>query len=409
MQLSKISCFFLCLLLSVWGLFFLPGKISFKTGTATPILPEPEIVIPTTTSVPDAPSLSAGYACVTDAASGRILYGKEEMTEAPMASTTKIMTAILVLESNKQSDIVTASKYAASMPKVHLGMKEGYQYVMKDLLYSLMLESHNDTAVAIAEHIAGSVNAFAAQMNKKAKELGMTSTNFVTPNGLDANGHHSTARDMCKLASYAMTNKAFCSLIQTKSHHFSDVSKKHSYSLTNRDSFLSYYNGALGIKTGFTNKAGYCFVGAAKRGDTILTSCVLASGWPPNKSYKWRDTKKLMDYGFNHFTPITFPLQSLDKARVVVIDGKKETVSLQTFTPPKTLAGRFDQIKVVYELPKSVTAPIKKDKAIGSVSFYLNNALYKKEKVFPAETIEKINFSDTIEKVFDLQMTILGF
>lgn len=142
-----------------------------------------------------------------DAGSHRILYSKNTDKKVPMASTTKIMTALLALESNKLNDVIIASKKAAGMPKVHLGMQPGRQYYMKDLLYSLMLESHNDTAVAIAEHLGGSVSGFAAKMNQKANLLGMSSTHFITPNGLDANGHYSTASDMCKLASYAIKTK----------------------------------------------------------------------------------------------------------------------------------------------------------------------------------------------------------
>lgn len=144
-------------------------------------------------------------------------------------------------------------------------------------------------------------------MNKKAREIGLSQTHFVTPNGLDADGHYSTASDMCRLAAYAVRNKDFLSLVQTKSHTFTDISGKHRYSLSNKDAFLSYYEGALGIKTGFTNKAGYCFVGAAGRPGITLTSCVLACGWPPNKSYKWVDTKSLMDYGSDNFYRQNFP------------------------------------------------------------------------------------------------------
>lgn len=409
MKLSKLSAFFLCVLLTIWGFFFLPGQISYEGSPVIANLPEPKIVIPATSSLPDAPSVNAKYACVTDAVSGRVLYGKDSKTKAAMASTTKIMTAILVLESEKQSDIVTASSYAASMPKVHLGMKKGYRYAMKDLLYSLMLESHNDTAVAIAEHMAGSVKDFSVLMNKKAQLLGMTSTHFVTPNGLDADGHYSTAEDMCRLATYAIKNREFCSLIQTKSYRFSDMSQKHSYCLTNRDSFLSYYDGALGIKTGFTSKAGYCFVGAAQRGNITLTSCVLASGWPPNKTYKWVDTRKLMDYGFANFTLTALPVQPLNQANIIVLEGKKETVSLKPITPPSVLLSRSDEIKVLYDIPETLYAPIRKESAIGTVSFYINNKLYKKERVFPSESIEKNNFSDTIEKVLHIWMEIFGF
>ncbi len=285
--------------------------------------PEPVIHIPGSGEADDTPSLRASYACVIDVGSHRILYGKEESVEAPMASTTKIMTAILAIESGKMDDIVTASSYAVSMPKVHLGMHTGDQYRMKDMLYSLMLESHNDTAVVIAEHLAGSVERFATLMNDKAKELEMYDTHFVTPNGLDDDDHYSTAYDMCLLGAYAMQNDTFRELIQTRSYTFTDVSGRYSYSLTNHDAFLSYYDGALGIKTGFTGNAGYCFVGAAKRDDVTLISCVLACGWPPDKSLKWTDTKALMDYGFDNYKKQTLPLQDLSKVRVPVSGGTK--------------------------------------------------------------------------------------
>lgn len=390
------------------GYVFLPGKSDYDNAI-TSQLPELEITIPATTSPPSSLILNAKYACLSDATSGRVLYEKDSTTKAAMASTTKIMTALLVLESNKENDIVTVSSYASSMPKVRLGMKKGYRYHMKDLLYSLMLESHNDTAVAIAEHMAGSVTGFAKLMNQKAATLQMTSTHFITPNGLDSKGHYSTAGDMCRLASYAIQNHDFCSLVQTKSYRFSDLSGTHTYSLTNRDSFLSYYDGALGIKTGFTNNAGYCFVGAAKRDNRILTSCVLASGWPPNKTYKWLDTRKLMEYGFSHYYRSALPVQPLNQVRIPIIDGKEDTVSLKSVEASTVLISRFDEIKVCYDIPETLYAPIRKDTSIGSVSFYLNGQLYKKEKVFPAKSIEKITFSDTIERVLHKWMEILGF
>lgn len=367
-------------------------------------LPEKEIHIPATANAPAAPVLKAKYACVMDSGSGRILYGKECGQKAPMASTTKIMTAILVLESGRTGETVCASSYAASMPKVHLGMQKGYQYNMKDLLYSLMLESHNDSAVAIAEHMAGSVPAFAGLMNQKAAELGMSDTHFVTPNGLDAEDHYSTAADMCRLASYAIQNKEFCALIQTKSHRFTTIDGKHSYAITNKDAFLSYYDGALGIKTGFTSKAGYCFVGAARRDNTTLTSCVLACGWPPNKSFKWTDTKNLMDYGFINYAPLTMPVQDLTALRIPVEDGKSEFVSCQQPDEIKTVSSRSESITVVYEIPEKLYAPVHADTPVGSISFYINDELYCRESVFPSESIEKSVFSDTIRNVLQFWM-----
>lgn len=409
MKLSWTSALLLLGVLICAG-FFIDSNLHPSVESAIQSqLPEPKIQIPATTSAPQAPSLNAKFACVMDASSLRPLYKKNGEEKVPMASTTKIMTALLVLESQCENDTVTASAKAASMPKVHLGMQTGMQYRMSDLLYSLMLESHNDSAVAIAEHIGHSVEGFANLMNQKAKLLGLKHTHFVTPNGLDANQHYSTAEDMCRLAAYAVKNQDFLSLVQTKSHSFTDLSGKHSYSLCNRDAFLSYYDGALGIKTGFTNKAGYCFVGAANRSGTTLTSCVLASGWPPNKSYKWLDTKTLMDYGFNNFYQTEFPIQDLSKAVIPVIDGKKETVSLSPLAKLPILSSRSDQLTIIYEIPETLYAPVRKEISIGKVSFYINDKLYRVEKVFPMESIEKFNFSDTIEKVLHIWMEIFGF
>lgn len=408
MKLSRLSAYLL-LAASIFFHIFLDQTYFAPSPTRyEATLPEPRIQIPAATEKPDSPSLHATYACVMDSRSHRILYGKEADTQAPMASTTKIMTAILALESGRTGETVTASRKAASMPKVHLGMQTGTQYRMEDLLYSLMLESHNDTAVAIAEHLGGSVEGFAAMMNEKAARLGMKNSHFVTPNGLDAEGHYSTASDMCLLAGYAIQNTDFLNLIQTKSYQFSDCSGKHSYSLTNRDAFLSYYEGALGIKTGFTGNAGYCFVGAAKRGDTVLTSCVLACGWPPDKSWKWTDTKNLMDYGMDNFSPSELPIQDLTRVRIPVADGKEESVSLCQPARIPVLLGNSDSLKITYQIPESLCAPIRKDVAIGTVSFYINDELWKEVPVFPSESIEKTDFSDTIKKACNLWMEIFG-
>lgn len=409
MKLSKLSALLLVGVLILAHIFLDQQFHPFVPAVKEAVLPEPEIHIPAISSPPKAPTLHAHYACVMDSTSHRVLYGKEENVKAPMASTTKIMTALLALESGRTGETVTASAKAASMPKVHLGMQAGYQYTLKDLLYSLMLESHNDTAVAIAEHLGGSVEGFAKKMNEKAAKLGMKSTHFITPNGLDADGHYSTASDMCLLASYAIQNKDFLELVQTKSYRFTDISGKRSYSLTNRDAFLSYYDGALGIKTGFTGKAGYCFVGAARRGNTTLTSCVLASGWPPDKSWKWTDTKALMDYGMNNFTFSKLPVQDLSIVKIPVKDGKKEYVSLQQPEADKVLTGSFDALRITYQIPYSLCAPIRKDTPVGTVSFYINGKLFQKVSVFPPENIEKSCFSDTIEKVLNTWMELFGF
>lgn len=409
MKLSRLSALLLFGVLVIAHIFLDQQSHPDSLTPQKAVLPEPEIQIPATASLPSPPSLHATYACVMDSASHRILYGKKENERVPMASTTKIMTALLALESGRTEEVVTASAKAASMPKVHLGMRAGSQYVLRDLLYSLMLESHNDTAVAIAEHLGGSVEGFAALMNQKAAALGMKETHFVTPNGLDADGHYSTASDMCLLASYAVQNPAFLQLVQTKSYRFSDRSGKRTHSLSNKDAFLSYYDGALGIKTGFTGKAGFCFVGAAKRNNMVLVSSVLACGWPPNKSWKWTDTKNLMDYGLGNFTASTFPIQDMTLVRIPVTDGKKAAVSLCQPDQIQTLLGRSDHLTVTYNIPDSLCAPIRKDIPVGTISFYINQSLFKQVQVFPSEDIEKSCFSDTMEQVWNTWMDIFGF
>lgn len=337
--------------------------------------------------------LYAKGACLLDASSGRVLFEKSADTQMPMASTTKIMTCILTLESAKLDDTVTFSSHAASMPDVQLNAVAGESFLLKDLLYSLMLESHNDTAVAIAEHVGGSVEGFAAMMNKKAEELGLTNTHFVTPNGLDAKEHYTTPKELCLIAAYAMQNDIFRKIITTKEHSFSSSNKHRSFHVTNHDAFLTSYDGAIGIKTGFTGNAGYCFCGAAKRGDTLLISSVLAAGWPPNKSYKWRDTRKLMDYGFANFTNIEIPSGSRLPS-ITVKGGRNTTLPLKRSKPLKELTlplSADDTVAIRYELPTVVTAPIRNGDVVGYENYYLGDMLIQSIPIASNRDIKEVD------------------
>ena len=239
-------------------------------------------------------NLYAQSAVLIDADSGRVLFEKNGNEILANASTTKILTCIIALEKGNLEDIVTASVEASKQPKVHLGMQEKEQFVLRDLLYSLMLESHNDSAVAIAEHVAGSVEAFADLMNQKAKEVGCNNTYFITPNGLDAtdeNGSHSTtASDLALIMRYCITEspmrEAFLTITGTHSYSFSNVAETRNFSCTNRNAFLNMMEGAFSGKTGFTGKAGYCYVGALKQDERTFIVTLLACGWPNNKNYK---------------------------------------------------------------------------------------------------------------------------
>ncbi len=348
--------------------------------------------------------LNARAACLMDASTNRVLYGKEVDKEMAMASTTKIMTLIVTLENANLDDVVTVSKNAARQPDVQLNMQTGDQFKLGDLLYSLMLESHNDTAVAIAEHVGGSVEGFAQMMNEKAKELGCTHTNFVTPNGLDSNTeeHYTTARELGIIASYAIKNKQFLEITNTPNWSFKEITKGTSYSVSNKDRFLYLYDGAIGIKTGFTNKAGYCFVGAVDNDGRTFVSVVLASGWPPNKNYKWTDTTKLMDYGTRNFTVQEIFDDTKLYDPIFVRKGKECYADLYCEGSLQLLLSNQDEVKVVYEIEKEVEAPVQLDEQVGVANYYVNNELVESFPIKTTTKIEKIDHKFTLNQVLDL-------
>ena len=315
-----------------------------------------------------------------------------------MASTTKIMTCIVALENASPDEVVEISKRAASMPKVHMNAIKGEKYKIGDLLYAMMLESYNDVAVAVAEGVAGSVEEFAKLMNKKAGEIGAVNTNFVTPNGLDAKGHFSTAYDMALIGAYAIKNQQFLKITNTKSYSFYDCSNKRHIVVNNKDAFLNMSSDAIGIKTGFTGDAGYCFVGAVKSNNRVYVSCVLASGWPPNKTYKWRDTTKLMDYGKNNFDTkkilknrISFPVN--------IENGTKKQIIAVAIGPYKALVSKNDTVEAKTEF--NYELPIKSGEKIGEVKLYINNQCVKKCKIEAVDGVEKYDFKYCFKKTLD--------
>lgn len=335
--------------------------------------------------------LHALSSLLMDASNNRVLYEENGYKELPMASTTKIMTCIVALENSKPDEIVTISSYAARMPDVQLNVKEGEQYYMRDLLYSLMLESHNDVAVAIAEHVGGSVEGFATMMNDKARELGCEHTNFVTPNGLDAVGHYTTARDLAAIASYAIKNNKFIDITNTSSHEFKEITKGKSFQVSNKDRFLFMMDGAIGVKTGFTNGAGYCFVGAIKRQDRTLISVVLGCGWPPRKSLKWSDTKELMNYGIKNYE--MKQIYREDKLNPVYVDnGQKRYETLAMKGDLKLLMRENEKVSIRYDLPYKLAAPVKAGNIVGYAKYYIGDTYYTQIPIYTTADIAKIDF-----------------
>lgn len=335
-------------------------------------------------------SLHARGALLMDASNNRVLYEANGDKELPMASTTKIMTCIVTLENANLNDVVTVSSNAARMPDVQLNMKTGEQFYLRDLLYSLMLESHNDTAVAIAEHVGGSVEGFAAMMNKKAKELGCEHTNFVTPNGLDAQEHYTTAKDLATIASYAIRNKKFIDITNTSSHVFKEIKSGKSFQVSNKDRFLYMMEGAIGVKTGFTNGAGYCFVGAVRRTDRTLISVVLGCGWPPNKSLKWSDTKELMTYGLEKYKERQI-FEHADLSPVFVNHGQQKYETLKLTGDLKLLMREDEKVTVVYDIVRALQAPVKENSVVGKAKYYINGTLYTTLPIYAKQDIAKID------------------
>ena len=361
--------------------------------------------------------LYAQSAVLMDADSGRILFAKSGQKERPMASTTKIMTCILTLENGNLSDTVAVSKNAAGQPEVKLGMKEGESYVLKDLLYSLMLESHNDSAVAIAEHIGGSVEGFAGLMNEKAEELGCFHTYFITPNGLDARDekgiHHTTAEDLARIMKYCIMDSEksseFLEITRTADYSFTDGSKSRSFQCTNHNAFLNMMEGALSGKTGFTADAGYCYVGALRQDDRTFIVALLACGWPNAKSYKWTDTRKLMTYGLDNYFYKTDDAGR--KTRQISVENAAadgfpgdltETVTLlPDGQPPSVLRKEGEEITEEWEIPESVEAPIEKGEELGTVRYSLDGTLLLECRATADRDVKERTFSVCAECIKD--------
>jgi D-alanyl-D-alanine carboxypeptidase (penicillin-binding protein 5/6) len=351
-------------------------------------------------------SLYAKAAVLMDAKTGRILYEKDGYTHMPNASTTKILTAILAIESGALMETATVSSYAASMPKVRLGMKKGDKFVLEDLLYSLMLESHNDSAVVIAEYIGQTVEGFADMMNRKAREIGCTNTYFITPNGLDKEDetgiHGTTARDLSLLMSYCIKNETFLKVTQTRNYSFSNVAGTRNYSCVNHNAFLSMMDGALSGKTGFTGNAGYCYVGALRQGERTFIVSLLACGWPSNKTYKWADTRNLMNYGLSNYQyeDVFEHGKILPDITVQEAAPKSGKLHEPTIIKPviddavlSVLKKDSEEIKTIYRLPDVLTAPFAKGTEIGTVSYYLGETELVSYPIKITETVKKIDLS----------------
>lgn len=366
----------------------------------------------------DSLALYAQSAVLMDADTGRILYAKNAEEQRPMASTTKIMTLILALENANPDDIVMISDYAASMPDVQLHLRAGEHYRLGDLLYSMMLESHNDSAVAIAEHVAGTVPAFAVLMNAKARDIGCYDTYFITPNGLDAEDsggvHSTTAFDLARILRYCIMQspkrEEFLKITRTGAYSFSDMEGVRTFTVGNKNAFLHMMEGALTGKTGFTGNAGYCYVGALRQEKRTFIVALLACGWPNNRSYKWSDTRKLMNYGLEHFTYRNvwqepklpeLPVKNGIPDRGNLEEEARIRLRLSSEEPDlKLLLSEGEQVQVETHISQEVTAPVEPGTLLGSVRYLLDGQVVKVYTVEAAEDVEAVTLGWCLEKLW---------
>ena len=349
------------------------------------------------------PKVKAKGAVLIEQESGRVLYEQNAYAPLSMASTTKIMTCILALEKGKLDDIVVTSKRASQAPPVKLKLKVGEKQRLGDLLYALMLQSDNDVAVAIAEHIGGSVEEFCTMMTEKAKEIGAQNTSFKTPNGLDAEGHYASAYDMALIGSYALKNPEFVKIVTTTTISIPTMETENSqrHDLQNKNRFIYAYEGANGIKTGFTNKAGHCFVGGAKKNDMQLIAAALGSGWGKNgKTQKYTDVINMMNYGFKNYEKVVL---IEPQEEVTTIPVKKALVEEVTVSCREQVVLPLNQVEkenvyVKKVLPTELTAPIAEGEVLGEMQVVCEGSTLAKVPLIAKDHVKKASALDYIKK-----------
>ena len=361
-------------------------------------------VIETANEVTEKPKINSRYAVVLDRQSKAILYGKNETTKTKMASTTKIMTSLIVIENTNLSNIVEISGKAAGTGGSRLKIKKGDKITVRDLLYGLMLRSGNDAAVALAEYVGGSIPEFASLMNEKAEELGLKNTHFETPHGLDSDEHYTTPYELAILTDYALNNKVFADIVKTKSCNI--TINGHSKTISNTNELLGNLDGVYGVKTGFTNGAGRCLVTSIERGDLDVICVVLGAD---TKKIRTVDSVKLIEYTFSNFENINMEEQiqeefnnwkKINSNRISIEKGIKKEINIKlgeyNLKEYPIEKGKQNEISLDINADLNLTAPIKENTKIGEVTVFYGNHIILKIDILTAETVRKKGIVDYI-------------
>ena len=339
--------------------------------------------LPVSASEVQLSGISAKSACLIEAESGRVLYSKNGSARLPMASTTKIMSAIVALESGVSLETkIKVPKEAVGIEGSSVYLKQGESVTLEMLLYALMLSSANDAAVAIAHAVSGSLDGFVALMNQRAQDLGLTDTHFTNPHGLYDDEHYTSANDLAKIMAHAMKNEDFAKITATQTKAFAREGTS-SFLLTNHNKLLKTYDGVIGGKTGFTKKSGRCLVSCAERDGLMLIAVTL------NAPNDWNDHKELYDFGFASYKNVHFDSQSI---KIPVISGKSSEILAYSNPFDMVLPQNHGEISLKIYAPRFVFADVKKGEVLGDVIYYLDGKIIAISPLYASGNVANIKY-----------------
>lgn len=391
-------------------LIFLLILLNFSTVCADDVDNEVDFedtIEVTASNVSELPKTNSRRYIVYDRISKSMIIGKNEDVKSAMASTTKIMTTIVILEKTDLDETVTVSAKAGGTGGSRLGLKRGDKASVRDLLYGLMLRSGNDAAVALAEHVGGSVKGFAELMNEKATELGLTNTHFVTPHGLDDANHYTTALELAKLTDYAMDNETFAKIVGTKSTTI--YINNQPRQINNTNELLGVLNGVVGVKTGFTNNAGRCLVTETKRNNMDIITIVLGAD---TKKDRTKDSVNLIEYTFSKYKMYNLEEQiieefnkwkNINEKRILIIKGKQSNPKLALGAIEKATIPICNNDKIEYSINAltEVEAPVEQWNAMGTLTVKLNGEILESIEIVNVNEVQKRDWKDYFKIVLN--------
>ena len=391
-------------------LIFLLILLNFSTVCADDVDNEVDFedtIEVTASNVSELPKTNSRRYIVYDRISKSMIIGKNEDVKSAMASTTKIMTTIVILEKADLNEKVTVSAKAGGTGGSRLGLKRGDKASVRDLLYGLMLRSGNDAAVALAEHVGGSVKGFAEIMNEKATELGLTNTHFVTPHGLDDANHYTTALELAKLTDYAMDNETFAKIVGTKSTTI--YINNQSRQINNTNELLGVLNGVVGVKTGFTNNAGRCLVTETKRNNMDIITIVLGAD---TKKDRTKDSVNLIEYTFSKYKMYNLEeriieefnkWKNINEKRILILKGKTSNPKLALGAIEKATIPICDNDKIEYSINAltEVEAPVEQWNVMGTLTVKLNGEILENIDIVNVNEVQKRDWKDYFKIVLN--------